>query len=236
VAEVDELERLDVAKQALHEALDVLWGRPGIDKPLTEKLLGTYALLYTGRRLETTVDEMSLNDGTSLSLLQEVDLLEYRSGYPPHRHEWMHGLDRRNRINSFGALIRRMYELEQSDNRDIELERATIEMGCHLIMSPDEHGSLLLQGMQIRSIEIFRPTDNEPELFSRVRGIPLNCAQFKIGSDLGFKDENKARWFITSGGSFAQLDRITEFLSPWDDEGELRDIEFAPQPIVFTPR
>lgn len=235
MAELGESEQLRVAKEGILEALDAQMQQSEFDITTRESLLGTFALLHSGRKLDIErMDMRSWNGQGPLPASQRIDRLEYFSGYPPRRHNWVHGLERFSGSGAFVALIQRMHELQATEQRDLELEQATIEMGSLSLMRPDEHGNMFLQGIQVRSLEVYKAKEGEPSLDPRAVGFSLQWGRFHYGEGAGFTGDNARRWFVAGSGYYAPLDAITEFPAHWNDRGALVGTEYAPRPLAIA--
>lgn len=224
----------DIEAHVYKTLLDFQVTRPELDTGLREQMLGRYALAHKGTKIPTQdIWLRSWNGRGALPPMQRIDRLEFWSGYPPHRHSWAHGLERNaSTEDKFRALIGRMDELRNFEQRDLELEYATIEMGSLLIMHPDENGNMFIQHTQVRAPEVYRTRNGKPVLDENVIGFSLHWGNFYNGKGAGFTGENADRWFVGDYGFYAPLDQITEFARPWDDDGRLVGIEYAPQPLV----
>lgn len=202
------------------------------DTLLRERLLGALSVLSDGQTLESG-ELRGLSNHRPLSPMQRIDRLELQAGYPPHRHTWTHGLER-DRATVFPALIRRMSELQGSEQRDSELERATIEMGSMLLMGSDEHGNSMLQYIQVQADEIYELGQKGVPIQNRnITSFPLNCGNFALGDELGFDGPNAEQWYVTSVRQFAApLNTITGFPPFWVDGGRLTGVQYKQSPIA----
>lgn len=160
-------------------------------------------LPYEGKRL---------CDREPLSPEQVFDIFELNSGRGLSRHEWLQELlestplgENYSQTDVLRAMLARMAELTSEEERDLELEAATVEMGFRFTSSTDIDGNPF-SFHWVRATESFeavsktrhmdsvRTREMEP---SDIVGIGHIYAFYEFGGNIGYTGANADRWFIS---------------------------------------
>jgi len=106
-----------------------------------EDLLGIISFAKHGRRVgerDGSYKNLRWSDRGEMSPEERVDLAELRADVPLSRHVWLQEIIDESRARGeespatkdvFTGLLERMAELTAMSERDLELERATVDMG-----------------------------------------------------------------------------------------------------------
>lgn len=241
----------DPTAQAKKELLEAYAGlpeqEPGSDYATRKHILSAFALISNGKEigyLGTAVINASGNRAEASSVALQIDILELAADYPLRRHKWLNEAQERQGGGLWAPFLKRMSELQSQPERDLELERATVEMASRFMIGSDEHGNRFLTSHYIRSDEVHESTTPryphkdyrergkfEPMPREDVTGFALGYGRFTYGEWIGFKGENATRWYVT-GDYIAPLDKITDISSDWDNEHQKSvQTEYKKQPL-----
>lgn len=193
------------------------------------------------------------SDRGKLSPELALDIAEARAGQPLSRHQWLQDVldditPERRKVGGgdiVRAMLSRMQGLASQPERDIELERATVEMGFRYTSSPDCDGNPF-SFVHVRAPEMYTrgyKSDKGGSRWSRdwagtdreiIRanavGVGHIYALYQMGADMGYTGENAGRWFITYRAEGVNLDvpfdAITEVVDCCD-HGSMVEYETA---------
>lgn len=195
-------------------------------------------------------DTVRWSDRGDPSLELQVDIEQLHARQPLSRHSWLQEVidsdteeNRPKQNDVVRAMLGRLQELSNLSQRDMELERATVEMGFRLSSGSDSDGNPFTY-IHVRSPEMYsrgmfidstasrwgrdwEQSHREIIIETHVVGIGHVYALYKLGQDMGHDGDNQNRWFLVYRAEGiavdVPLDAITEVV---DCSGHGTTVEF----------
>jgi hypothetical protein len=221
-----------------------------IPTQLHEGILSVLALAKHGekgvrnRYSHSIWKDVRISDHNPITLEQKLDRAELDAGIRLSRHAWLESLrqeteaaERLSPAQVLEATIARVGELSALDERDLELEQATVEMGFMFAHRSDYDGNPFTF-IPVKATEGFvsKGQGAKQTPLEEVKDLTLRgtYGRWHLGGSIKLGEQHSNRWFISSwendGAYLVPFDAITHIGTPLPGDG----VEYNPLNLSNT--